>query len=196
MVHFQEIIKKLCDSSEFSLCPEAWFRLYLRPLKFWRDLYNLINSMGKKLLLLLFVTFSTLSFAQQRPGSLRGVVTDAKTGETVPFANVVIKDASGSVITGGSTDIDGKYNINPVSPGTYTVEASFTGYALVKITGVVVSPNSPTLQDFRLQEESAMLTEVTITYEAPLIDKTKSSKVTTAEDIQNMAVRDTLMCPA
>ena len=146
--------------------------------------------MGKKLLLLLFVTLSTLSYAQQRPGSLRGVVTDAKTGETVPFANIVIKDASGATVSGGTTDLDGKYNINPVNAGTYIVEASFTGYATVKISGVLVSGNSATLQDFKLQEESAMLTEVTITYEAPLIDKTKSSKVTTAEDIQNMAVRD------
>lgn len=146
--------------------------------------------MGKKLLFLLFITLSTVAVAQQRPGSLRGVVTDAKTGETVPFANVVLKDASGSIVTGGTTDFDGKYNINPVAPGTYLVECSFTGYAPVKISGVIISPNAPTLQDFKMREESEMLTEVTITYEAPLIDKTKNSKVTTAEDIQNMAVRD------
>jgi hypothetical protein len=146
--------------------------------------------MGKKLLLLLFTTLASVAIAQQRPGSLRGTITDKKTGETVPFANVVIKDASGAVLTGGTTDFDGKYNINPVAPGSYLVEASFTGYSTFKVRGVLISQSSITLQDFKMSEESEMLGEVVITYEAPLIDKTKTSKVTTAEDIQNMAVRD------
>lgn len=146
--------------------------------------------MGKKLLALLFAFTATLSFAQTRPGSLRGTITDAKTGEPVPFANVVIKDDAGSVLTGGTSDFDGQYNINPVQPGSYMVEASFAGYATVKMRGVLISPNTPTIQNFKLKEESSILDEVVITYEAPLIDKTKNSKVTTAEDIQNMAVRD------
>lgn len=146
--------------------------------------------MGKKLLLLLFVTLSTVAFAQQRPGSLRGKVTDDRTGETVPFANVTIKDGGGATVTGATTDIDGKYNINPVISGTYTVEVSFVGYATARLTKVVISPNAPTLQNFKLQESSEILDVVELIYEAPLIDKTKNSKVTTSEDIQNMAVRD------
>lgn len=147
--------------------------------------------MVKKLLalFLLFATTTTI-YAQTRPGSLRGTVRDAKSGETLPFVNIVIKDNGGQVIAGGSTDIDGKYNINPVNAGSYNVEASFTGYATVTINDLVVTPNSPTIQDFKLQEQSEQLQEVVITYEAPLIDKTKSSKVTTSEDIVNMAVRD------
>ncbi len=146
--------------------------------------------MGRKLLVIILSFASVLAVAQQRPGSLRGTITDAKTGETVPFANIVIKDNAGTVITGGTSDIDGRYNINPVSPGTYNVEASFTGYATVTITDIIIAPNSPTYQDFKLREESEMLTEVVIEYTAPLIDKSKSSSVTTSEDIVNMAVRD------
>ena len=146
--------------------------------------------MGKKILLLLFVTFSTVAFAQQRPGSLKGTVTEASTGETIPLANISIKDGAGSYVTGGSTDFDGKYNINPISPGTYTVEVSFMGFATITLKGVLISPNSATLQDFKMQSSNQILDEVVIEYEAPLIDKTKASKVTTAEDIQNMAVRD------
>lgn len=146
--------------------------------------------MGRKLLVLILSFASFIALAQQRPGSLRGTITDAKTGETVPFANIVIKNNAGTTITGGTTDIDGRYNINPVSSGTYDVEASFTGYATVTVTDIIIAPNSPTYQDFKLREESSMLTEVVIEYEAPLIDKSKSSSVTTSEDIVNMAVRD------
>lgn len=146
--------------------------------------------MGKKLLLLLFITFSTVAVGQQRPGSLRGKVTDASTGETIPFANVVIYDAGGAQVTGGATDIDGRYNINPVNAGTYNVEVTFIGYYKSTKAGVVVSGNTVTSLDFKMNPESSMLGEVVIEYEAPLIDPHKSGKVTTSKDIQNMAVRD------
>ncbi|MEQ9263262.1 MAG: carboxypeptidase-like regulatory domain-containing protein [Owenweeksia sp.] len=146
--------------------------------------------MGKKLLALLLTISSFYSFAQTRPGSLRGTIIDAQTGESLPFVNIAIKDNSGAVITGGTTDFDGKYNINPVAPGTFQVEVTYTGYAKITLSDIIISPNSPTVQDFKMREASSELDAVTIVYEAPLIDKTKSSKVTTAEDIQNMAVRD------
>lgn len=146
--------------------------------------------MGKKLLLLLFVTFSTLAVAQQRPGSLRGTVTDAISGETIPFANIAIKDGGGALVTGGTTDLDGQYNVNPVNAGSYTVEVTFIGYSKSTKTNVDVAPNTPTFLNFKLNSESSMLGEVVIEYEAPLIQKGRSSKITTAKDIQNMAVRD------
>lgn len=147
--------------------------------------------MGKRLLALLLFFSATFTYAQQRPGSLRGTVTDAKTGETLPTANIVVLNDGGETVGGGTADFDGKYNINPVQPGTYTVEASFVGYAKSRITGVIVSPNSPTIQNFKLQQQSDVLDEVVVKgYEPPLIDKTKTSKITTSEDIQNMAVRD------
>src|SRR5690606_23914272 len=120
--------------------------------------------MVKKLLALILLLATTTIYAQTRPGSLRGTVADAKNGETIPFANIVIKDAGGQIMAGGSTDFDGGYNINPVPPEEYTVEATVTGYAKYSITGMSISPNAPTIQDFKLQEESAQLQEVVITY--------------------------------
>lgn len=155
--------------------------------------FNLNSLAMKSNTPLIFVLFLLMSFglwAQQRPGSLRGLVTEAATGETIPMANVSIKDSLGSFVSGGSTDFDGKYNISPVPPGTYTVEVSFIGFASVRLKGVQILPNSPTLQNFKLQASSEVLAEVEIVTSRPIIDKTKSSKVTTAEDIQNMAVRD------
>lgn len=131
-----------------------------------------------------------LANAQTRPGSLRGTVSDAATGEGIPFANILLKNEAGEVITGGTSDVDGRYNISPVSPGMYSAEASFTGYATMKVVEIHIAPNSPTYQDFKLKEESEMLTEVVIVRTAPLIKKSRSSMVTTSEDIAPMAVRD------
>jgi hypothetical protein len=139
--------------------------------------------------LLVFIMVMLVN-AQTRPGSLRGTVSDAATGEAIPFANIVLINEAGEVITGSTSDIDGRYSINPINPGMYSAEASFTGYATVKVVDILVAPNSPTYQDFKLREESEMLKEVVITREAPLIEKSRSSMITTSDDIAHMAVRD------
>ncbi len=145
--------------------------------------------MGKKLLAFFLIIFSLTTSAQQRPGSLRGKVTDKATGEGIPFANIVIKDAAGGVVAGGASEIDGSYNINPVNAGIYDVEVSVIGYATVNLKDINIKANSATNKDFTLQEATNELTEVTVTYEAPLIDKSSSVKSFSAEDIQELAVR-------
>ena len=143
--------------------------------------FNLNSLAMKSNTPLFFVLFLLMSFglwAQQRHGSLRGLVTEAATGETIPMVNVSIKDSLGSYIIGGSTDFDGKYNINPIPPGTYTVEVSFLGFTTITLKGVQILPNSPTLQNFKLQASSELLEEVELVYSAPLVDKVKSSNIT------------------
>lgn len=147
--------------------------------------------MVKKLFTLLLTLVVGSTFAQTRPGSLKGQVTDSKTGETIPLANIVVKDNAGAIITGGTADFDGNFNINPIAPGTYNVEVTFAGYAKITLRDVNIQPNSPTFKDFKMSEATQELAEVVLTYEAPLIDKAKTSTVTGAEDIVNMAARGT-----
>jgi Ca-activated chloride channel family protein len=115
--------------------------------------------------------------AQQRPGSLRGIITDIKTGEGIPFANIAVKDSMGLLIAGGTTDIDGKYNINPILPSIYTVEITVVGYSKQQLTGFYIGPNVPTIRDFQLSEAESELNAVEVVYSKPLIDRWKSSKV-------------------
>jgi len=145
--------------------------------------------MRKIILAFLLVAGIGQTYAQTRPGSLRGTVTDKSNGETLPFANVVIKNESGEVLYGGTTDFDGKYNINPVEPGTYNVTCTFTGMAPVTLERIEISPNRATVRNFSMQQSSEVLTEVIIVDEAPLIDPTKNSVVVGSEDIVNMAIR-------
>lgn len=146
--------------------------------------------MGKKLLALL-ISLSTIgAIAQTRPGSLKGKVTELKSGDPVPFANIVVKNNAGEVVAGGTSNFDGEYNINPVPTGTWNVECSFTGFAAVTQKGVYVPGNTPTFLDFKLQEATTELITVEIEYKRPLIEKGKTTTTIDAEDIQNMAVRD------
>ena len=57
---------------------------------------------------------------------LRGVVTDGSSGETLIGASVVLKGTT----TGATTDIDGRFEITALPPGTYTVEAWHQAFAL------------------------------------------------------------------
>jgi outer membrane receptor protein involved in Fe transport len=147
--------------------------------------------MGKKLLALL-ISFSTIcTFAQTRPGSLKGQVLEKESGQGAIGASIIVLDDAGGQITGGVTDFKGNFNLNPVPVGTWTVEVSSMGFKTIRKTGVLISPNNPTFLNFKLEAASEMLGEVVIeAYKPPLIDRTKSSAVVTAEDIQNMAVRD------
>ena len=60
-------------------------------------------------------------------GTVKGTVTDQKTGEPLLACNVVLRQ-NGQIITGATTDFDGNYTIKGVKAGTYSVEFSFIGY--------------------------------------------------------------------
>ena len=71
-----------------------------------------------KLFISAILAFLTVSaFAQNREVS--GTITDASTGEGVPFASVMIKGSN----TGVSSDADGKYSIKTPSNATLVVSA-------------------------------------------------------------------------
>ena len=60
-------------------------------------------------------------------GTMKGVVTDKKTGEPLIGCYVVLRQ-NGQIITGTRTDFDGVYTIKGVKEGIYSVEISYPGY--------------------------------------------------------------------
>ena len=144
--------------------------------------------MSRKIYLIVaFALTTTFAFAQT--GSLKGVITDAMTGEPVPFANIVA-EKGGNQIGGTTTDFDGNYTIKPLVPGNYTVKATFVGYGAVEITGVIVSSNKITKQDVQLQEGIAIGEVKIIAYKKPLLDQDNlSGETKTAEEIVALPTR-------
>lgn len=138
----------------------------------------------KLLLLIVFVGLTCNAIAQ----SLRGTVTDAGNGETVPTANVVVKSGQ-TIVQGGATDFDGKYIISPLSPGTYNVEISFIGYKTQTFNGVTISPAKSTQLNAQLSEDNGILDDVVLTYVEPIIDPDKTGSVVTKADIAAKPVR-------
>jgi outer membrane receptor protein involved in Fe transport len=140
-------------------------------------------------IIIFVITFfiSLAGFAQS--GTLKGTVSDAMTGETIPMANIVVK-SDGVTIMGGATDFDGNFTIKPINPGRYTVEISFIGYATIIQNNVLISPNKITFSDYQMSTESSILSEVqVIEYDVPLIDADKSGSTKTKEQITALPTR-------
>ncbi|MCQ2315874.1 MAG: carboxypeptidase regulatory-like domain-containing protein [Bacteroidales bacterium] len=147
--------------------------------------------MLRKLLFTICIVLTSWSLAFAQQGRLKGVITDKATGETIPFANVVL-ESGGLQIGGASSDFDGNYDINPIPPGTYDLRATFVGYNTFVMKGVVISPNKITFQDIPLGMQAEMLDAVEIVeYKVPLIskDQTSSGATITAEEIAKMPSR-------
>ena len=145
--------------------------------------------MHKNIIIFVIALLSSFaSFAQT--GTLKGKVTDAMTGETIPMANLVIK-SDGVVVIGGASDFDGDFTIKPINPGRYSVEVSFIGYATIIQNNVLISPDKITFSDYGLSIESAVLGEVEIIeYDVPLIDADKSGSTKTKEQITALPTRN------
>ena len=80
-------------------------------------------------LLAFLATSATVLFAQNL--SVKGSVYDFDSAEPMYPANVQIYQISGTdstYVTGASTEEDGSFVINNLSPGNYVARASFTGY--------------------------------------------------------------------
>jgi outer membrane receptor for ferrienterochelin and colicin len=121
-------------------------------------------------------------------GKITGTITDAKTKEALVGVNVSLVGTS----MGAVTNIDGEYTIINVSPNTYTIKASMLGYNTASFTGVKVSIDLTTRQDFQLGETVMEQKEVVITAERPLVQKdmTASTAIVGEELISNLAVTE------
>ena len=131
----------------------------------------------------------TMTMAQAQ-GRLKGKITD-DTGETVPFANVIV-EKGGTQVGGTSSDFDGNYDINPIPPGTYDLKASCIGYNPFVLKNIVIPANKITFYDIKMASGAIKIDEVVvIDYEIPLIskDNTSTGASITSEEIAKLPVR-------
>jgi len=152
-----------------------------------------------KLSFLSFLFAGLLSVAQQNTKitptacSLKGKVTDAKTKEEIPFANVILYSKDSVQVAVTVSDMDGNYYFNKIAAGTYKLSSAYAGYTKCTVTGIVISDNATTESDIKLSQGTGVkLNEVVISnYSLPAAEyDIKSSGTVTREDYQHMATRN------
>lgn len=98
-------------------------------------------------LILLFTTY--LLHAQDKTtGTIRGIIFDGITGETIPMAEIQLTPSGRRT----SSDLDGVYTFTKLSPGTYSIKVSYTEYPSMSITEIVVVANQVTEVDVTMQD--------------------------------------------
>ncbi len=123
---------------------------------------NKIYTMLKLLTLLLSIAFLP-AFAQT--GTIKGTVTTSD-GKPAKFVNIVLSGTNKN----GVVDENGRYTINKVAAGTYTLTASFTGLATQKSIITVIAGETNVV-NFTLTEDNRQLQEVVVNSNSRLASK-------------------------
>ena len=133
----------------------------------------------KTIKILFFLIITNFSFGQNT-GSIAGKLTDKDyNNEPLAFANVLLKGTT----TGTTSDFDGLYAFENLSPGNYTLVFSFVGYETQEIE-VIVEAGKVTEVNVAMGTSSASLDEVIITTStrkesevALLLDQKKATEI-------------------
>jgi Ca-activated chloride channel family protein len=102
-----------------------------------------------------------------------GRVIDATSGDPIVAVNVL---AVGTT-RGAVTDMDGKFTIVGIPPGSYTLRASKVGYAALEMRDVKVENDKGAQLNFRMKSSEVQISGVTITAERPMINHLATSTV-------------------
>jgi len=131
--------------------------------------------------------FATLLYGQTATGKLAGKITDARTGDPLPGANVLLLGTE----LGAATNARGEYFIINVVPGTYDVRISFVGYATQVIKDVRIVAGITKELNVALEEETAELKEIVVTSQRTFFEQkaTNTVKVIDKEEIARVPVR-------
>jgi outer membrane receptor protein involved in Fe transport len=95
-------------------------------------------------------------------GGIKGKIRDAKTGEELIGANILVQNTN----TGASTDIDGVYQIKNLNPGEYSIKISYISYKPVIVEHVKVLDGIDTNIDILMEPATTELDEVIVTADA------------------------------
>jgi hypothetical protein len=140
------------------------------------------SQLIKTLLLstLIFISLPLFSNAQGQRGKLTGIVKDEVTKEPLIGANVLILGTN----IGAASDLDGRYVILNIPPGTYSVQVSSLGYTKVIAQEVEIIVDRTTTLNFTLKDASVQLEQVVVVAEKPKIIKDQTSSSSTLNESQ------------
>lgn len=141
----------------------------------------------KKYLLILFLIFiSSQLFSQEKFGSISGIVSDSA---GIPLDGVTLKLVG--TYLGAVTDYEGKYKIENISPGNYTMRVEVEGFKTVEYTDMNLKEEEN--REFNIVLKSTSFTvdqEIEVVGDRPLMDieQTSSSHIISSDDIDKSIV--------
>ncbi len=160
---------------------------HLKP-KLMKTLMKLKQRLSVTLIIIFLAPLNLIN-AQNQLSILKGKVIDNTSGLGLAFANVLLQNKEGKLIKNTVTDVDGKFTIKTITPGTYNVVADYVGYEKIKVEKVVLTASKTTYLEIKLNPSKLQLQEIVVEeYNEPLImkDEASSSNIVQAEMISTM----------
>lgn len=91
-------------------------------------------------------------------GDIAGVVYDSRSLEPLPQAHIMVVEETG---IGAATDADGRFRLNGLKVGTYSLRISAVGYSPMVLTNVVVTTGRILPLQIKLDQTAIEVEEVT-----------------------------------
>ncbi len=121
-------------------------------------------------------------------GQVKGTILDKKTGQPIIGASVMVVGTK----SGDNTDLDGKYSILRLEPGTYALKISAVGYQDLEVTNVNVKSDLTVEVNQKLSEKTEQLEDkIVVEATQDIIDKftPNSQTIITKETINKLPVQ-------
>ena len=120
-------------------------------------------------------------------GLITGRITDSKAKVGLPGVNIMIK----GTYYGTASDLEGRYRLSNIPPGSYDLEVSIIGYKIILRTGVLIISDTTVTIDFKMEETVLSFGEdVVVMGKKPLFDVDETSSIARVrrEDIETKVV--------
>jgi hypothetical protein len=139
-----------------------------------------------RLVVTFMITALGVSLLSAQTGKITGTVTDARTGDPLVAANIVVEGTP----LGAASDLDGDFVILGVRPGTHALRVSMLGYAPQRVVDVRVSIDLTTTVNVALTETVIEGEEVIVIAERPVVkpDQAASTANISIAEVENLPV--------
>jgi hypothetical protein len=123
------------------------------------------------------------------PAILQGVLVDETSGRPLQAAPVELRTESDSSLVGGSlTDATGRFRIEGLPAGSYTLRATTLGYAPVEVAGITLTPGAVRqLDPLRLRVSALELEGISVTSERSSVRMEVDRTVFSARNLPSAA---------
>ena len=116
----------------------------------------------KIFILLSFILFSKILYANGQDGVIRGIVIDNE-GQPIIGAYIKLSDIEGKITT---SDIDGNFSLENLPEGTYKITVSYISMQSKIVENILVKNGPIDLGTIKLMDESVQLKDVVVTAQA------------------------------
>ncbi|MFZ4590849.1 MAG: carboxypeptidase regulatory-like domain-containing protein, partial [Ignavibacteria bacterium] len=141
----------------------------------------------KRLLLILILFLNSVLFADNKPGSITGLIVDKQNNEIISSSAVRLTNSESEKVYKTESDLNGRYTLTNLMPGKYVLSVYRLGYKEFSLDITLEPSEEKTLNLYLTSVElETEKINVTATRTEQTLQKTPSSiSLVTSDEIKN-----------